>query len=371
VAGEQPSTADKIRRLEHPRRVVAFAMACVGLAAIAFVLGYWVRSPDAAVLDARNNAIDVYSTVQLRSVTDQPRIDGAVSGTDPLQIFIGAPAGADRAVITRAAAAPGGPLSNGAFLGSVSDRPVFLFSTDIPLFRDLQSGSRGSDVVALQKAMGLSQTGVVDSATLRAVRLMYSRVGAQPPGGRSSTYISASEFYTIAANQGTPTLVSMGAVGAVLDSTHPFAVLGLGAPFVMVRASVSEAEQIKLSEKVAIEQSNGHSVNGSVTSISEFRSAATQSGRPPGRDIRIDFNPGSIIATGAAVSVIFGDTAPRQTAVPTLAIRSDASGDFVIARIRGSSAPKRIAVSIIRNADGWSAVSSKELQPGESVLVSG
>jgi hypothetical protein len=370
MAADQPSRGRKIRRLEHPIRTLVFLAVCAAIAGASFALGAWVRSPDAAVLAAKDQSLPVFAAVESRAVTDDVRIQGEVVGTQPVPVSVSAPEGAQRAIVTRVTAHQGDFLPNGALLGLVSDRPVFVFSTEVPLFRNLASGDRGSDVASLQKSLGVHESGQMDYATLRAVRSIYAAAGVEPPGGPSSgTYVSTAEFFTLASVLGPPTVVSIASPAAELDAEHPFAVLGVGLPYVSVRASVSEAARITLGEPVSIEGSSGKSTTGSVTAIGDFQQTATKSGRPPGRDVRIDMGHGASPAAGDSVSVLFGSKQTPDTAVPTLAVRSDSSGDFVLSQVGSHLA--RVNVIVIRNADGWTAVKSEKLRPGDEVLVSG
>jgi hypothetical protein len=354
--------------LDHPFRALAFVAVTVLIAGAAFLLGMWVRSPDSAVLDARGTTVPVYASVESRTVTADIRIQGEVSGTQQQPVSVNPPAGAERIVVTSVSANPG-QLTNGQLLGTVSNRPVFLFSVDIPLFRNLVAGDTGSDVASLQKALGVPQTGKVDSATLSAVRFAYSAASIEPPGGRYSTTITTAEFYTVPTSLGALSLISIAPAGSSVDSDHPFAVLGTGSPYVSVRASVSEAEQIKQNDKVSITGSGGKKGTGTVAKISEFQSSPTSGGRPPGRDIQINLDAGGNLKAGDAVAVLFGTESKPDMAVPTIAIRSDSGGDYVIKRSQ-STTPARTPVVVQRNADGWTAIKAEGLAVGDQVLVS-
>jgi hypothetical protein len=350
-------------------RALVFVTVVLVIAAVAFVLGTWVRSPDAVVLDARDQTVVVFASVESRSVSSDIRIQGEVAGAQQEPVYVVKPPGAQRSIVSEVAAHEG-PFSNGAWLGKVSDRPIFVFSVEIPLFRDLAYGDNGPDVSSLQKALGVELSGTLDRSTLAAVRAVYAATKTDPPGGRfSGTYVSTDEFYTFPKGLGDVSLVSIAPLGSQLGESHPFAVLGFGTPYVTVRASVGEALQITPKERVTIDGVGGKSATGVVTEVGSFQQSSTNAGRPPGRDIRITLDAGSDLSIGESVSVLFGTKAMPDTAVPTLAIRSDASGDFVMKRA-GAGPTMRVGVTVIRNADGWSAIRSEELKPGDEVLVS-
>ena len=340
------------------------------VAAATFFIGMTVRSPNAAVLEARKQNVQVFASVESRAVTSAVRIQGEVAGRQEEPVQVALPAGAQRSIVTNVVAQPG-PLSNGALLGTVSDRPVFVFALDVPLFRDLAAGSKGSDVASLQKALNVATSEKMDRATMAAVRAVYAAAKVDPPGGRlEGTYVSSSEFYSLPTSRGALSLVSTASVGSELDESHPFAVLGFGAAYVSVRASVGQTLQVKVNDPVTIDGVGGRSANAVVSAIGNFQSSATTAGRPPGHDIRIDLDPIGDLAPGETVSVSFGTKVTPDTAVPTLAIRSDANGDFVMKRAKARPA-SRTEVIVVRNADGWTAVLSKGLSPGDEVLVSG
>ena len=339
------------------------------LAAVGFILGWFVRSPDASVLELKDSTVPVFAAAEMRSVSGEVRIQGTVVGADPVSILVQPPAGTTRAVVTSITAAAGDELSNGALLGTVSDRPVFVFSVRIPLYRDLSVGTKGSDVASLQAAMGVPSTGTFDTATTRAVRALYAKVGQVPPGGKTTPFVSESEFYTLRADLGVPTVLSTSTPGTELDGTHPLATLGVGTPYVSLRASVVEATDMTDGQAVTIDLADGNSVSGSVSAISAFQATATDGGRPPGRDIRISASDTAKLSPGATVSVLFGEKVPPQLSVPTLAVRSDSSGDYVLTKTRGGKL-KRVDITVERNADGWSAVKAQTLSAGDAVLVS-
>lgn len=360
----------RLRRLAHPGRALTFLLVTVVIGVAAFILGTVVRSPDASVLDAREQTVAVYAAAQSRVVSNEVRIQGEAMGIATEPIYIDPPDGAAFPVVTSIAAGTGSELPNGTLLGTVSDRPVFVFSLQVPLFRDLRRGDEGSDVTNLQAALGIEQSGEIDGATLDAVRDLYASVEIEPPGGDGyNTFIKLSEFYSMA-QAGPLRLASIASVGSRLGPDIPFASIGAGAPYVSVRASVAEAGQIAVGSEVTIQRSGNANAAGVVAAIGEFESAGTDSGRPPGRDIRVDVPVDAALAPGEPVSVLFGAEGEPELAVPTLAVRSDIDGEYVL-KEAAEAKTERIAVEVLRNAQGWSAVDAPELGVGDRVLVSG
>ncbi|WP_181364979.1 hypothetical protein [Arthrobacter sp. HMWF013] len=303
-------------------------------------------------------------------MTDDVRIQGEVVGSDSYQVHAQLPEGTHRAVVTDTAVEHGTPLTNGTLLGAVSDRPIFVFSLEIPLFRDLKAKDKGSDVISLQKALGVSITGIVDWQTLEAVRSLYAKAEIIPPGGWwEGTYVRLSEFASLPPTDGTPVVRTIPAVGSLLEPDAPFAELSLGSSFVSLRASVRESDQITVGDGVSVQVPGGVMEPAVIAAVGEFQSQGTAAGRPPGKDIRIELPQETKLAAGQLVSVLFGSATEPVTAVPTLAIRSDVDGEYVLRR-DAKEEKERIPIVVLRNANGWTALESDELSLGDEVLVS-
>lgn len=356
-----------IRWLSHPWRAIAFVAIAVMVACGAFALGLLVRSPDASVLEARSDVIPVYATAQSRVVSDEIRLQGEVAGTTSVSIKVAAPEGAATAVVTSVIASPGTILTSGDLIATVSDRPLFILFLEVPLYRDLRLADEGSDVRALQAALGLPADGEVGEQTLRAVRELYQSAKVEPPGGEE-IYVKMSEFYS-APMHAAATITSIAPVGTVLDDARPLAELGTGVPYVEVRASVIEADQIVVGDTVLVQPSGGEPASGSVAMIGDFEAEDTGAGRPPGKDIRVEFVPGEAPAAGQPVTLLFGEAEDPSLAVPTIALRSDARGSYVMRA--STDGLVRAEVTTLQSANGWTAVVSAGLSVGDRVLVAG
>ncbi|PQZ93889.1 hypothetical protein CQ018_09630 [Arthrobacter sp. MYb227] len=347
-----------------------FILVSVLVAVLAFVLGTQVRSADATILDAREQVVPVYASVENRSVTQDIRIQGEVVIGDSYRVYAKRPEGTERMVVTKVVAKPGTEISSGMLLGTVSDRPIFCLMLEAPLFRDLHTKDSGTDVFRLQKALGVSATGVMNGQTMEVIREMYAKAGVLPPGGKGAgSFLKMDEFVSLPAEKSTSVVRTIAQIGTELSDDTPFAQLGFGASFVNVRASVSEADKIKLKEQTTVQTPGDIALTGKVVAISDFQSEGTTAGRPPGRDIRIELPKESELISGQIASVLFGAKTEPEKAVPTIAIRSDAAGDYVMRRA-GNSQAERVDVTVTRNASGWTAINVKELEIGDEVLVS-
>lgn len=371
MGGDRPyRDAVKIRALAHPGRTWAFLVLCVAVAALAFGLGTLVRSPDAAVLEARDQAIPVYAKVDLRAVSSNVRIQGEIAGGEIHPVYAEVPEGTARAVVTALGVESGQTLTNGAFLGTVSDRPVFAFWLNVPLYRDIHAGDSGSDVSALQNALGVPVTGTLDQQTLQSVQELYADAEITPPRDADrAVFVRLVEFASLPPLNEPPVIHQIAGVGTVLEPEAAFAELSVGSNFVNVRASVREAEHITVGDEASVQGSGEDAEIGTVVAVGEYRAQPDETGRPPGRDIRVDLPEDSTLRAGQSAAVLFGSITEPTIAVPTLAVRSDATGTYMLRRM-ANGGEERVPITVLRNSDGWTAVDSDDLSVGDEVSVS-
>ncbi len=104
------------------------------------------------------------------------------------EVILDLPAGQDTAVITQAFVKAGSSVSSGTALVEISGRPVPALDLPFGLYRSITPGDRGSDVIAVQKALSdlkLYPRGGIDgiygTATSRAVEALYAAARVSPP----------------------------------------------------------------------------------------------------------------------------------------------------------------------------------------------
>lgn len=162
-------------------------VACLGsLASGAFVAGLLVASaPRDATLDPASETWSVpTSTVFLedeRQVAATPVVDPGVALTSDAS-----------GRVTRWECREGGVISSGTVPLVVDDRPVVALAMEVPMWRDLTPGTDGEDVFALQAELerlgfASSPTGTYDEATVSAVDVLLTSVGASPGASASWT----------------------------------------------------------------------------------------------------------------------------------------------------------------------------------------
>jgi len=391
-------------------RIWVFVAVCVVLVGVGFGAGWVVRSPQSGAVTAVRAAVVVYATAEMRTVSVGLRAQGVVSDSEKLTVLgtgvtmgSGVDAskpgvegskpgggqepggekgpgggagvsGGGRAVVTRVGLGVGDAAVNGELLATVSDRPFFVLGMRIPPFRDLRRGDQGSDVKSLQVALGVSETGVVDSATLRAVQKLYARYGLVPPGGvGAGMYIAAGEILPVSVTP-PPVVESVAGVGDVLGAGRPLAILRVGVPTIRFRATVASLSTVKQGALVKISGLKGRVVEGSVTSVSGFRGAdSQQASLQPGYEVVVSFTEppaADEFPTGQSVTVTDAATPPPSLAVPQVAIKQDASGPYVLKAPKDDSGhPGRVSVTVLAQSDGWVAIAAEGLVAGDRVQV--
>lgn len=110
-------------------------------------------------------------------------------------------------VVTFVASPPGATLTPGSVLMRVNGRPVFVLPGSFPLYRDLQPGASGDDVVAVQTglraagyATGADRAGTYGAGTQAALRRMYKAGGYSVPEVSPPTAASATPAAGAASN---------------------------------------------------------------------------------------------------------------------------------------------------------------------------
>jgi hypothetical protein len=356
-----------LERVARPRRALAFAGVVVAVAVLAFGSGWLVRSPTQSVVDAQSAVVLVDATVELRAVGASVRITGEVADVPATSVIVTSVPGANAAVVTSVGVQVGSEVASGTLIGTVSGRPIFAMLLSIPLYRDLVTGDTGPDVVSLQGALGVPATGKMDRTTIAAFRAMYERVGIAAPGA-PRTYVSAQEIAAIPPSTYPIVVRQIASVGATLSAEEPLALIGADLRRIEMRVDVIEVESIEVGAAVSISAGAGD-LEGVVASISEFQTAL-EDGMLPGFDVVVEVSdPLSALSAGQSVTVDFTAEQPEPgLAVPTVGIRSDRDGQYVL-RVDGEET-SRVDVSVLVQQDGWSQVSADALEAGDLIRLS-
>lgn len=182
------------------RRVwVVGLCALVGVSGVSWWLGARAQSPEQAAAKASQpEASWITATVERRVLASTVVLRGDVK--PEVSLAVGVPSSVEGAgVVTRVPPAAGSEVIEGQVVVEVSGRPVFVMQGDVPVYRSLQPGMSGSDVVQLQTALerlGFTPDvdGVFGEATKQAVTALYSAAGFVPVASTTSASdVSAAE----------------------------------------------------------------------------------------------------------------------------------------------------------------------------------
>lgn len=99
---------------------------------------------------------------------------------------VGIPLGEGESVVTAAGVSTGGSLNSGSIIAWVNDHPIFAMQGPFPLFRDIQEGDSGKDVLMVQQALAdlgydIAPDGKFGSYTASCLKDLYEEVGAEAP----------------------------------------------------------------------------------------------------------------------------------------------------------------------------------------------
>ncbi|MFP3578743.1 peptidoglycan-binding domain-containing protein [Arthrobacter sp. SIMBA_036] len=378
----------RARRILHPLRIWAFLLTGLVLLGAAFWAGTLVKAPNDVALDNAQKSVPVTFPLSMKVVDRQLALKGTVVRGQTTAISPPVTPGAARQVVTKPGPAPGTEVAPGSFLGSVGGRPVFLLPDDVPVYRDLDVGDSGDDVVQLQKAlqgMGFSAvtvTGKFDAASRDAVKRIYSGDGLTAP---DKPIFRAQEFAQIPGNRGV--VASSAGLATLVTGTVPLLVIQTTPDVVTARATVVDADSLTAGGTVRLSVGD-QSIESTVLSVGAFTDKAGASGEGPGKDVTISVPPeGSAWLVPDKLVNVQGTTDPQpRLAVPLIAIQHDGAGSFIDVEqpasstgTRSTSSPstpsqapsfQRVDVTVTTQSSGWAAVeSSIPLSVGQQVRV--
>lgn len=218
-------------RLAVPRgsALVLGLLLAASLGAVTAILALPVAEPAALRPTAPSSVVPVTT----RDDADERQVQLALSTGSPR--MIGAPTSG---VLTALSCAAGGTIRSGDRIASIDGEPVIALATETPLWRDLEPGSTGTDVRALQQELArlgatVSTDGVVGPSTERAIRTFLRARGittgttSTPRTDRGDEVSASSDEVlhttSIAWVPGPETLVQncVGVVGSRIDLTDP------------------------------------------------------------------------------------------------------------------------------------------------------
>jgi peptidoglycan hydrolase-like protein with peptidoglycan-binding domain len=361
---------------------VVWPVASVCLAAVAWLLGSRVQSPEQAAADAQPPEPSVITAAIVHErLSDSFVVNGEVVAPDSLTVPAARLDGVSAVVLEIVSA--GEVVGEGSVLVVVSGRPILLLGGSFPLYRDLQRGLEGPDVVMVQEALARlghfedDIDGVFGSETEQAVAALYDAVGFEPaepdgamPGPRRPVLrLPAGEVMVV---DGLPAVVIQvgAATGDRVDEGSPLLVLAQGDPVVSltVRGARSGAVAIGMPVRVFID-ALGLATEGVVVTLGEQEADFAE-----GISREVFVTVDGLIANhvGMAVRAVMAtqETEDAVLAVPVGAVFTEASGaTTVVALVDGSEvaipiSPGRVIGGFVELVDA-----DPRLTPGLLVVV--
>ena len=359
-------------RIARPRVLLLLAILAIGSLMLSFYLGtrYAATGPDPTV--QAKTVIPVWAKVEERTVSEGLAIAGTTKAGETAPISArtnGEP------VLVYQNQKPGNVLKAGDFIGIIGADPVFVLEGPLPLYRDLNLGDNGDDVLAFQKALNsagyaTAQSGTVTEDTLDAVtRLHRAHLTGVPSEGVTSI---ARNNYAILPG-GSHTVTAVAAVGQLINDGNPIASVETSEPYVESSVELSVANKLKAGDRVSLRTSTG-SVEGTITSIGELQNDPSKGAA---KSVRFSADDPIKLTPGQSASITSKGNTSTTLAVPTTAVRQDSQGTYVLVEKGGSStatskdapATERVNVEVLRTAGGYAAINAN-LSAGQKVLVS-
>ena len=359
-------------RIARPRVLLLLAILAIGSLMLSFYLGtrYAATGPDPAV--QAKTVIPVWAKVEERTVSEGLAIAGTTKAGETAPISArtnGEP------VLVYQNQKPGNVLKAGDFIGIIGADPVFVLEGPLPLYRDLNLGDNGDDVLAFQKALNsagyaTAQSGTVTEDTLDAVtRLHRAHLTGVPSEGVTSI---VRNNYAILPG-GSHTVTAVAAVGQLINDGNPIASVETSEPYVESSVELSVANKLKAGDRVSLRTSTG-SVEGTITSIGELQNDHSKGAV---KSVRFSADDPCKLTPAQCPSLTSKGNTSTTLAVPTTAVRQDSQGTYVLVEKGGSStstskdapATERVNVEVLRTAGGYAAINAN-LSTGQKVLVS-
>jgi hypothetical protein len=387
--------------------VVAALAAVVGLAA-----GRFVRSPASVAAETAPPPLTTLTAqVERRAITQTIIARGETLISGRIDLTPGAPPDGMQSVVTDVLARTRAQVHSGQVLLEVAERPMFILRGEIPMYRDIEPGDSGRDVVQLQAALrdlGWSiwdLAGEYGGSTQSAVLNQYRRMGYEPPRAEptpiepdDSTDTSSVDPEDGSAQKGaakqkvtTPlpggpivplaecffvpkSPLTVTAVGARTGKLVEAPAISLSTSALKVRADVNPAdgEAVRVGQRVRIQDESGElDVRGRVSQVGGQR--VDESGA---MSIPVTITPKSSLAarwTGQGVRVSFPTrkTANNALVVPIAAVFAGVDGRTTVVRI-DAGGKHRVAVGTGMRGDGYVEVRPEtggRLDVGDDVLL--
>jgi biotin carboxyl carrier protein len=173
------------------RRAIAVALAVLVFGAVAAIIAASSSgmSTSQAVANAKPPpAGPTTAIVERRPIAQTVSVRGVITSPNTLEVRV--PPGVDPAavgVLTALPVTPGATVAPGSVIAEINGRPVILLRAEGSFYRDLRFDDTGPDVIALQRALGVTDSGRFDERTQKALSDVYRSLGYEAPSGTESS----------------------------------------------------------------------------------------------------------------------------------------------------------------------------------------
>ncbi|MGW2204920.1 peptidoglycan-binding domain-containing protein [Streptomyces sp. NPDC001774] len=311
------------------------------------------------------------TTVVRTDLVSSKTVDGRLdhAGRRPVKAAVGG--------TVTVAAREGTTVTRGQALYELNDKPVTLLYGQVPMFREMRTGDRGSDVLQLERNLrdlgygaGLYVDPRYDAATEAAVKRWQKSLNREPTGrvGKGDVVFQPDRVRVVSAD------------AALADQVGPDApVLTVASPRPVVRAALDRADAPLTAPgtRVEVTLAGGTKVRGKVTGT--VRPETAGPGEGPGHaaedgitvEVTLDGRTPAGEDARATVSVTFvSESRQGVLVVPVeavVALRGE-NGGYGLEVVEGGTT-RMVRVETGMTADGKIEVSGAQLREGMTVGV--
>lgn len=381
-------TDDVSGDIVQPRRLLLPGLAILLVAAIAVGVGYWTGARSARSLPTVDDApVAAYASVERRVVADTQGVACLVAAAEAVAVPAPEVAAGMRKRVTSVRLSTGDKAESGTVIAEVSGIPILLLHVDGVLYRDIRVGDSGSDVLALTRA--LRRQGVLASESTsfmwregEALRALYAASSARVPVDEEGRPVFSLDSVVLIP-KGVGRVVEGPILGADMTQEEtPVSRLVFGTLRATCRVPLDLSHSYEQKETVEIGPMGvkAEPVTAVIVGKSSFRAkpgtatgadggSAVPGNELPGYDIELKpanplpawFQAGRIVTARPQVTQV-----AETLAVPLAALRQRGTDTYVV--VKRDPTDIEISVSVLRQADGWVAVTGSGLE-GASVRV--
>ncbi|MFW2382755.1 MAG: peptidoglycan-binding protein [Acidimicrobiales bacterium] len=254
---------------------------------------------------------------------------------------------------------PGDPMYR------VDEKPTFWTRGDVPMYRELSSGSEGADVEQLQRFLqegeylsaDIEVDGKFGGATRTAVRAWQDDHGLKKTGRIDATQLLFLPYEAIRV-AATPR-VGEAAVGGVIEVTEPDL-------FVTVDVSARKKRAFAGQPVIEVETADGTRFPATVVSITPQQSQDAFGGQ--NYRVRLQLSDGADREPGEVAIEAIDVLAEDVLTIPARALVALVEGGYAVELVHSDGTTSYVGVDIGEFADGWVEVSG-EIAEADLVAV--